>query len=358
MIEQILNQETFTNSDIIFLLNSADEDEKLLFSKSRQVKESYVGNKVWLRGLIEYSNRCIKDCFYCGIRKSNLNNNRFLIPDDEVLNSAKYAYYNGFGSVVIQSGENTSQTFIDNISRLIDQIKKISNNNLRITLSCGEQNEQTYKNWFSAGAERYLLRIETSNKEIYNKIHPNNKLHNFDSRIESLKLLKKIGFQTGTGVMIGLPFQTIDDLANDILFMKSLDIDMCGMGPYIEHSNTPLFNLSKSSLTLTERYNLALKMIAVLRLVMKDINIASTTAFQTINSSGKKSAIEIGANVLMPNLSPKKYKEHYNLYNNKPGKENSIEYEFNLAKEMIEKANNIVALNEHGDSLHFKNQIK
>jgi biotin synthase len=350
---KILSQHAFSKDDIAYLLNTKSEEQKLLFRKATEIKEKYVGNKVWLRGLIELSNICSKNCYYCGIRKENSKVCRYEIKTDEVIESAKFAFDNGFGSLVIQSGEIQSAKFTNKILDILQKIQQLSNPKLRVTLSCGEQSEETYKSWFEAGAERYLLRIETSNPELYRKIHPNDSLHDFDKRIEALKTLKKIGFQTGTGVMIGLPFQTIDDLANDILFMKKMDIHMCGMGPYIEHSETPLFKYSDSLLTLRKRYELALKMIAILRIVMKDINIASTTAFQTIDSEGKKSALEIGANVLMPNLTPSIYKANYNLYNNKPGKENSVDYEFNLALKMIHNAGNIVGLNEYGDSRHY-----
>jgi len=353
VINKILQKSKFTKDDIVFLLNAKDDDEKKLFLRSAEIKEKHVGNKVWLRGLIELSNICSKNCYYCGIRKGNKNVCRYEIQLDEVIESAKFALDNGFGSIVIQSGEIQSTKFTNKILDILQKIQQLSSPKLRVTLSCGEQTEETYRKWFDAGAERYLLRIETSNSDLYHKIHPNDSLHDFDKRIEALNVLKKIGFQTGTGVMIGLPFQTIDDLANDILFMQKMDIHMCGMGPYIEHSETPLFKYSSLLLSLRERYELALKMIAVLRIVMKDINIASTTAFQTIDSEGKKSALEIGANVLMPNLTPAKYKENYNLYNNKPGKENTISYEFNLAFEMIRNAENIVRLNEYGDSIHY-----
>jgi biotin synthase len=352
-IREILSKSNFSHEDIVYLLKAVGNDRDLLLQKAAQVKEKYVGKKVWLRGLIEYSNICSKNCLYCGIRHDNKKVVRYRLQDNEVIEAASFAVKNGFGSVVIQSGEICSDEFAKKITGLLEKISRLSNPKMRITLSLGEQSDEVLRNWFKAGAERYLLRIESSNKELYSRIHPQDKLHDYNNRIENLILLKKIGFQTGTGVMIGLPFQTVGDLANDILFMQEMDIHMCGMGPYIEHADTPLFMCSDGLMSLNERYDLAIKMIAVLRIVMKDINIASTTAFQTIHSKGKALAISAGANVLMPNLTPCNYKASYNLYNNKPGKENSIDYEFNLAKEIIKNSGSEVGLNEYGDSMHF-----
>ncbi len=197
--------------------------------------------------MIEFSNVCSKDCFYCGIRKSNSEVIRYTISDKEIFDACRFAWDNGFGSVVLQSGELSTPTFVKRVDHLLKEIKKLSNNELGITLSCGEQSKETYRRWFESGAHRYLLRIEASNRELYYKIHPNDKKHNFEQRLESLSFLKETGYQVGSGVMIGLPFQTIEDLADDLLFFKKIDIDMCGMGPYIEHENTPLVEFKTST---------------------------------------------------------------------------------------------------------------
>lgn len=170
----------------------------------------------------------------------------------------------------------------------------------------GEQSEETYRRWFDSGAERYLLRIETSSEELYKKLHPSSELHNYFKRLKALELLRKTGFQVGTGVMIGLPFQTLEILADDLLFMKELDIHMCGMGPYIEHIHTPLYNNKKQLFHPSVRFNLGLKMVSLLRILMPDINIAATTALQTLEQNGREKAIVVGANVLMPNITPYK----------------------------------------------------
>lgn len=352
----ILNKELLTKQDLIILLNAEGEDKKLLFKKSREIADLHIGNKVYLRGLIEYSNVCVKDCLYCGIRKSNRNTHRYTILDEEVIKCAKYALENNYASIVIQAGERTDEVFISKITNLVKEIKELSNGKLGITLSLGEQTLGTYKEWFNAGAHRYLLRIESSNKELYNSIHPNNELHNFDNRISALHTIRKAGFQLGTGVMIGLPNQTIENLADDLLFMKAIDVDMVGMGPYIEHSETPLFETSQLLKTKQERLNLAFKMIATLRILMKDINIAAATALQAIDPMGREKAIKYGANILMPNVTPGTFRNSYKLYEDKPcTDENPIDCNtcIDLRMSMIGSE---VGYNEWGDSKRFTNK--
>lgn len=355
-IKDILKKDFLEKEDILCLLETEGSDKAELFKYAAEIKQKHIGNKVYLRGLIEFSNICNKNCYYCGIRASNKNFSRYEVSLEEVEEACDFAIQNQFASMVIQCGELQSDAFTEKILKAIRLIKSKSNDQMRITLSCGEQKPEVFQKWFDAGAERYLLRIEASNSELYNLLHPNNELHSYEVRISALKSLKKIGFQTGTGVMIGLPNQTLYDLADDIIFMRDLDIDMCGMGPYIEHESTPLFENTKSMMPLKYRYQLALKMIAVLRIVMKDINIASTTALQAIDSSGKKTALEIGANVIMPNLSPLKYKSAYHLYKGKPGKSLTVEDELNYAIKAIENAHCEVGLGAYGDALHYVNR--
>ena len=270
-IKEILQQSTFSTADVVTLLKSDGEERSMLFKKGAELKNKYLGNKVHLRGLIEFSNNCIKDCYYCGIRKSKADVSRYSLTEDEILVAARYAYENRMGSVVLQSGEIASHSFSTRMEKLLRKIKALSNGELGITLSLGEQEPDVYRRWFEAGAHRYLLRIETTNEALYKKIHPNDPLHDFKRRMDCLFLLKRTGYQTGTGVMIGLPFQTIDDLAADLLFCRDFDIDMVGMGPYIEHSKTPLYQYRELLLPLQERFELSMKMIAVLRVLMKDI---------------------------------------------------------------------------------------
>ncbi len=352
----IFLKDNLTKQDIITLLESKGADMNMLFTHSTAIKEKYIGNIVYFRGLIEFSNICSKNCYYCGIRKGNEKTVRYNLSDEEILDAARFAYENKYGSVVLQGGELFARAFINRIERLVKEIKRVSNDKLGITLSVGEQSLDTYKRWFDAGAHRYLLRIESSNRELYYKIHPRNEMHDFEKRLEALDNLKIAGYQVGTGVMIGLPFQTSEDLANDILFMKERDIDMCGMGPYIEHQDTPLWEYRDQLLPLEERFTLALKMIAVLRIIMKDINIASATALQAIDPIGREKALKIGANIIMPNITPGMYRNNYKLYENKPCTDEEAADCTNCLEARIKLSGNRIGYSEWGDSTHFKNR--
>jgi biotin synthase len=353
-LKELLNQDYFSKNDLVRLLRTEGEEKSFLFGKSAEVKAKYIGNKVWFRGLIEFSNVCGKDCLYCGIRKGNKNLKRYTLDDNEILAAARYAYENRYGSIALQSGELESHSVTNRIENLLRKIKEISNGELGITLSVGEQEPGVYKRWFDAGAHRYLLRVESTNKTLYRKIHPDNKKHDFQRRLNCLKSLQDIGYQTGTGVMIGLPFQTINDLADDLLFMHSFNIDMCGMGPYIEHADTPLIEHSDKLLPLSERFDLTLKMIAIIRIMMKDINIVAATALQAIDPFGREKAVRIGANILMPNITPGKYRNSYKLYDNKPCTEDSAEDCQDCLEARISLADAEVVYGEWGDSTHYE----
>jgi biotin synthase len=357
-ISQILKKSSFSGSDLEQLLQCEGEDLRLLFEAGGATKVKYVGNKVYFRGLIEFSNICVKDCFYCGIRRSNPSFKRYNLKDAEILDAARFADENRFGSVVLQSGENSSTAFADRISNLIVQIKQLSNGRLGITLSVGEQSGEVYRRWFEAGAHRYLLRIETTNESLYSKIHPQDKLHDFNQRLNCLHTLRDIGFQTGTGVMIGLPFQTIADLANDLLFFQQFGIDMVGMGPYIEHYQTPLYEFHHQLLPIQKRFELSLKMIAVLRILMKDINIAAATALQAIDPLGREKGIKVGANIIMPNITPGLYRNDYTLYENKPCVDEEPVQCKGCLDARIALADGEIGYGEWGDSIHFKERKK
>ncbi|MBK7133746.1 MAG: [FeFe] hydrogenase H-cluster radical SAM maturase HydE [Bacteroidales bacterium] len=352
-IINILEKEDFTRENIVSLLRSEGKDRTLLFQKSAEVKEKYIGKKVWFRGLIEFSNVCGKDCLYCGIRKGNKNVSRYSLTDDEILSAARFAWENKYGSIALQSGELESKSVTDRIENLLQRIKVSSNGELGITLSVGEQSPEVYKRWYDAGAHRYLLRVEATNEALYKKIHPDDSKHNFRKRLDCLKTLQDIGYQTGTGVMIGLPFQTLDDLAGDLLFMKEFDIDMCGMGPYVEHADTPLIEHTGNLLPLKERFDLTLKMIAIIRIMMKDINIVAATALQAIDPVGREKAVKIGANILMPNITPGKYRDSYKLYDNKPCTDDSAEDCQSCLEARVTLADAEVIYGEWGDSSHY-----
>jgi biotin synthase len=352
-LKDILSKDEFSKNDIIKLLSCKGADRTLLFKTSADIKEKYIGNKVWFRGLIEFSNVCGKDCLYCGIRKGNKNLERYSLNDDEILTAAKFAYTNRYGSIALQSGEIESSFVTGRIENLLHKIREMSNGELGVTLSVGEQEPGVYSRWFEAGAHRYLLRVESTNPALYSKIHPEDTRHSFTRRLECLKSLQEIGYQTGTGVMIGLPYQTLDDLAGDLLFMKEFDIDMCGMGPYIEHVDTPLIEHSGRLMPLKDRFDLTLKMIAIIRIMMKDINIVAATALQAIDPIGREKAVKIGANILMPNITPGKYRDSYKLYDNKPCTDDSAEDCQSCLEARVSLADARVIYGEWGDSKHY-----
>jgi biotin synthase len=353
-LKTILQKENFTKEDLVLLLSSNGEERDLLFEKAKEVKEKHIGNVVYFRGLVEYSNRCGKNCYYCGIRSGNKSLDRYTVTDEEVLQAARIVLDNHYGSMVLQSGECSTKAFTDHITRLIKKIKQFSNNTIGVTLSCGEQSEEVYRQWFEAGAHRYLLRIESSNQLLYEKIHPRNKTHNYRSRLDCLNRLRKIGYQVGTGVMIGLPTQTVENLADDLLFFQSQDVDMVGLGPYLEHNQTPLASQSQECPPLETRFQLSLNMIACLRLLMKDINITASTAMQTLHLQGRELAIEAGGNIVMPNLTPIKYRQNYKLYENKPAVNEDAEESKNQLEKRILSINHTIGYKQWGDSKRFQ----
>lgn len=300
-------------ADMAFLLAlESPEDESALFAAAYALKVGCCGKGVAVRGLVEAGNVCAKDCLYCGIRRSNRSVERYSLAADEIVAAAEEAKSLGYASLVIQSGEvegDAHARFIEDILRRIAPL------DLGVTLSLGEQTEDVYARWRAAGATRYLLRIETSNPALYARIHPAD--CSWERRLECLRALRRTGYQVGTGVMIGLPGQTLDDLAADIRFFGEMDVDMIGMGPYIPHPDTPL-GKAAPAMADERRLALGLRMIAVARLHLHDVNIAAATALQALAADGRERGILAGANVLMPNVTDPKYRSRYRLYANKP----------------------------------------
>ena len=333
-------------------LKSEGKDFDLLLNEADSVRRKYVGNKVFLRGVIEFTNECSKNCYYCGIRKGNLKLKRYFMSKEDILESVRFASEKGLGSIVLQGGELAGENYVAFVESLIKEIKKIDSN-LMITLSLGEAGYDDYKRWFDAGAERYLLRIETSNSKLYRRWHPES--HDFRKRLKCLEFIKKIGYQTGTGVLIGAPYQTVSDLARDVLFYKDFDIDMIGMGPYVIHLNTPWGEKYREWFE-KERENiflLSIKMIAVTRIVLGDVNIASTSALDALNKRGRVLGLKAGANVIMPDITLPKYKEFYTLYENKPALTSPLEESVKSILNIIETVGFSPALGEAGTSLHY-----
>lgn len=306
-LKQILNKAESTHNlskeEIVELLSN-DEINQEIFNAADRVREKHVGNEVHLRGLIEFSNICSKNCFYCGLRRDNTNVKRYRLEPEVIIDFASKAASLGYKTFVMQSGEGNIYT-LEEMLYIISEMKKFD---VAITLSIGEKTEEEYKAYKEAGADRFLLRIETTDKELYQKLHPG---MSHENRINCLKTIKKLDYETGTGCLIGLPEQTLESLADDILFFKEIGADMVGVGPFIPNEDTPLSTASVGS------FELALKVMAITRLLLPDINIPATTAMETLNPQGRILALQSGANVVMPNVTEGEYRDLYKLY---PGK--------------------------------------
>ena len=288
--------------EITELLKSNDDN---LLKQADEIRKKYKGDEVHLRGLIEFSNICKRNCAYCGLQSRNKKIERYRLKEDEIIEIAKNGVQLGYKTIVLQSGEDDFYT-TDKMCKIIEEIKSLD---VALTLSIGEKTYEEYKAYKDSGADRYLLRIETTDENLYKNLHPNMSLEN---RKNCLYNLKKLGFETGTGSLVGLPNQTVESLADDILFYKELDADMVGIGPFIPHPDTPL----KGELN-PDNFNLSLRMMAITRIVLPDINIPATTAMETINPNGRQIALQSGANVVMPNITTTKYRKNYEIYPNK-----------------------------------------
>jgi biotin synthase len=289
------------------LTSLTKEEQEYLFLNAREVAQEQFSNGIFIRGLIELTNYCKNDCYYCGIRRSNDKAQRYRLTKEEVLESCEEGYRLGFRTFVMQGGEDDSYT----PKVMVDIIKSIREKypDCAITLSLGEKDYDTYKQYYDAGANRYLLRHESINAEHYASLHPQGMT--IQTRSECLFNLKKIGFQTGSGIMVGSPNQTIDNIVEDILFLEELQPQMIGIGPYLPYKDTPFKDKEKGSLELT------LIVVAILRLMHPYALIPSTTALATIADDGRDKGILAGANVVMPNLSPIRFRKKYLLYNDK-----------------------------------------
>jgi len=292
-------------------------DAQELFAAAYAVKVREVGRKVSFRGLVEFGNVCEKNCLYCGIRRDNASVKRYRMTSDEIVSAAEWAYKSGYGSVVLQSGELSGEANAAFVEDVLRRIHAVAGEDFGVTLSLGEQSEETYRRWREAGAHRYLLRIETSSPELYAKLHPAD--HSWEVRRECLRRLRRCGYQVGSGVMGGLPGQTLDDLAADMEFFAEEDLDMIGMGPYIPHPDTPLGkDAALSPRERKERLELGLRMVAATRLYLHDVNIAAATALQALDPEGREKGLLAGANVIMPNVTDSRYRREYQLYAGKP----------------------------------------
>ena len=293
--------------EIVFLLKSGNSEK--IFARADKIRKEYVGDGVHLRGIIEFSNYCKRQCLYCGIQSQNSRIARYRMTVNEIIETAAAALPFNYKTVVLQSGEDNHYTD-DMICEVVSKIKKMG---FAVTLSIGEKTYEQYKKYREAGAERYLLKDETSDSELYNTLDPNMSFH---KRIECQINLKKLGYEVGSGIMVGLPVQTLESIANDIIFFKKMDYDMIGISPFIPHPDTVLGDSDIPSLDLVK------KVVAITRIVTKDTNLPVTTAFSILGKDKFKespylSMLKAGANVIMPNITPLKYKMNYELYPDK-----------------------------------------
>ena len=274
---------------------------------ARKVTDERFGKNIYIRGLIEFSNICKNDCYYCGLRRSNTKCNRYRLNEEEILDCCQQGYHLGFRTFVLQGGEDGGFSD-DRLCKLVEEIK-ILYPDCAVTLSVGERSRAIYQRFFDAGADRYLLRHETADEAHYAKLHPANL--SLKERKKCLYDLKEIGFQVGSGFLVGSPYQTAEHLCADLLFLQELRPQMIGIGPFIPHKDTPFGTFPAGNI------DLVIFLISLLRLAHKDALIPATTAVGTLAENGRERAILAGANVVMPNLSPKLHRKDYALYNNK-----------------------------------------
>ncbi len=307
LLEQAYQTNNLSKDEIINLLgNLTISDREVLYGYALKTKQFYYGDKVYLRGLIEFSNICRQDCLYCGIRASNVKVERYRLTPGEILGCCDKGYELGYRTFVLQSGEDLWYTE-EVLIALLQEIKK-RYPEVAITLSIGERSAETYQNLFDSGADRFLMRHETASKELYETLHPTMR---FEDRRACLSTLKEIGYQVGAGFMVGLPGQTLADLAEDLRYLKELRPDMIGIGPFIPHSETPLGTEKGGTLEDT------LVMVALARLLVPESLIPATTALGTLHSQGRELALKAGANVVMPIITPTSVRKKYALYENK-----------------------------------------
>lgn len=308
LIDRLEREHSLTVNEYETLIDGySAEAAEYIAEKAVAVRQKVYGTDVYVRGLIEISNICKNDCYYCGIRRSNKECDRYRLSIEDILSSCEQGYELGFRTFVLQGGEDAF--FTDEV--LVDLIGKIKSlyPDCAVTLSLGERSFESYKKLKDAGADRYLLRHETADKEHYEKLHPGDM--SFDNRMECLKNLKSLGYQVGCGFMVGSPYQTSETLAKDLKFVEEFKPAMCGIGPYITHASTPFKDMPSGSLELT------LYLLSILRLIDPGLLLPATTALGTIHPKGREMGILAGANVVMPNLSPVRVRKKYELYDNK-----------------------------------------
>jgi biotin synthase len=367
VLRQAVDGESFDDADILLLLGLTEPaDCERLRRAAYDLTTAVIGDRVHYRGIIEFSNRCTLNCRYCGIRRDNRTLERYDLSREQILASALWAAENHYGSVCLQAGERRDAPFVDRVTDCIRLIRArtVSEHQpegLSITLSLGEQSPETYRRWREAGGEadgmRYLLRMETSNPALFARLHPGGFAHEkaYASRIRALEDLRGAGFQVGTGGMIGLPGQTLADLCADLRLYQRLDADMLGMGPYILSRGADMqADGMEAPGPLLQR---ALNMLAVCRLVLRDVNIAAATALQALAEDGREQGIAYGANIIMPNITPRSVRKGYQLYDNKPCIDEEPTDCRGCLEGRVHSMGRRVGWNEWGCSRHFRRRM-
>lgn len=341
LVNKIFGGEKLSRSEWVDLIENFDlETREYAALLARQVRERFYGNHVYVRGLIEVTNHCKNDCLYCGIRKSNLNVERYRLSPEQILGCCDYGYTLGFRTFVLQGGEDGF--FSDAVLvPLIRELKR-RHSDCAVTLSLGERGYDSYLALFEAGADRYLLRHETATADHYAQLHPQQMSH--AHRMECLRNLKQIGYQTGTGFMVGAPFQTAETIAADMQFIAEFQPAMVGIGPFIPHHETPFAQQPAGTVELT------LFLLSLLRLMLPNVLLPATTALGTLASDGRKNGILAGANVVMPNLSPADVRAKYMIYENKDSSSETVDALDQLKIDMKEIGCEVVV--DRGDVVH------
>jgi len=308
LIEALAQHHNLTDAELKRLIvYRTPEDAELLRLEASALRDSVYGKKVFMRGLIEFTSYCRNDCLYCGLRRSNCNAERYRLTEEDILACAENGYSLGFRTFVLQGGEDTRYTD-ERLCALIAELKR-RYPDCAVTLSVGDRSYDSYKRLYDAGADRYLLRHETADPLHYSMLHPEEQV--LETRLQALSDLKKIGYQTGCGFMVGSPYQTVDSIVRDLRFIKSLSPEMVGIGPFIPHRDTPFGDKKAGSAELT------LFLLSIVRLLLPEVLLPATTALGTVADNGRELGIQAGANVVMPNLSPADVRKKYSLYDGK-----------------------------------------